>query len=224
MANVVKLECRMDYADPTAGYGPYAITTWHASWNPLTSEAESCAASLRNGVMAFFNNTTDSTRKVCEYLSSVLSGTAHFRWFDMSDSPPVLGHDLADGSIAVTTTGDALPPQVAACFTTRCEPYGGHRRQSFYNRQFIGPLNSLTLDGDSARPSANFRTTLSEGFDELLDAMDTFGADLGRPCVYSPTNDSSGLVYEAWVDNAFDIQRRRKFDPTTKTYTPGLLP
>lgn len=216
MANVVKLECRMPYTNDDEAYGPYAITTWHASWNDLTGDAESCAEALRLGVVDFFNATGPSGRKVNEYLSSILSGVAQFRWFDWSLPKPRPGHELPNATIAVTTTGDALPPQVAACLSTKCDPYGSHRRQSFYNRQFIGPLNDLTLSGDSGRPSPNFRVTMAEGYQKLLDRLDIVGIDIARACVFSPTHDSSGLVTSYWCDDAFDIQRRRELDPTVK--------
>ena len=215
MANAVKLEWRMLYADEES-YGPYAITTWHASFTPLDSDAETCANQLRAGVGSFFDTNGGSGRKVQEYLSSLLTGVVKVRYFDLSDPAPRPGIEMDDYSLTISTTGDALPPQVAACISTQCDPYAGHRRQSFYNRSYIGPLNSLTLFGDTGRPSDNFRHTLVEGYQNLVETLDTFGVDSARPCVYSPTHDSSGLVTSYWTDDCFDIQRRRGLESTNK--------
>jgi hypothetical protein len=121
-----------------------------------------------------------------------------------------------------TGTDDALPNEVALCLSFRCDPYGGHRRQSFYNRVYLGPLittanTSITATGPG-RPSGDFRDDVLAAYQKLQDKLDVFGPDVARHVVYSPTHDSSGIVTSAWVDDAWDTQRRRGVEPTEKNY------
>lgn len=219
--NVIRLESRLLF-DEVDTYGAYACQTWHFSYNDTVANAVDTADDARDAIQIFFA-TTNGSGSVGDFLSSHLTGAIEYRWWDLNDydpGPPVVypeATQLANGSIAGGVGSSSLPTQVATCLTEQCNPYGGHRRQSFYNRQYIGPLSGAAIT-TGGRVIADWRTLMLEAYGNVNDHLDGLGPDREHVCVYSPKHNSSGLVIDAWVDDVFDIQRRRALAPHTKTH------
>ena len=219
MANGVSVTSRWPFLGEV-GYGPYAENTWHASYNPLLSTADDCATAMKNGIVAFWAQSVTHLTSMSRWLAPCMGPTVSFSYVDWEDEDNV-SVPMPDEGFTVGTA-DGLPNEVGLVLSFKCDPYGGHRRQSFYNRVYLGPFittanTSLTSTGPG-RPSGNLRDDILAGYTNLVEAMDIFGADAGRHCVYSPTHDSSGLVASAWVDDAWDTQRRRGVEPTEKNF------
>lgn len=219
MAHVVRIESRLPY-DDTFTWGPYAINTWHVSYNPLVADVldspEATAESARNGIIEYFTWLDEDDVALQGFMSPLLTGHIEFKWWDLDETTPV-AHDMADGTFT-PGTNDPLPTQVALCQTTKCDPYGGHRRQSFYNRQYIGPFNIAALENDTGASQEALRLRMLRGLDQYGTHFDDLTVDYAHPCVYSTKHDSSGLITAAWVDDRFDIQRRRASAINTKTH------
>mgnify|MGYP003291548350 CR=1 FL=1 len=136
--------------------------------------------------------------------------------FDLADPEPRVPihveNDFYFGG-AVPSAAN-LPTEVAACLSFHSGYESGAVNARRRNRVFIGPLNLSTVADDafdSPRPSSGFIT-------DLLDAAEAL-FELGAPLMatYSPTDNAARWpVVLAWVDNAFDTQRRRGPDPTTR--------
>lgn len=80
-------------------------------------------------------------------------------------------------------------------------------------RIYIGPLKTTT--STNGRPNSTAITTLAT-------ASSALGIDLNAVadttwCVWSPTSGTAVPITDGWVDNAFDTQRRRGWDPTSRT-------
>src|SRR5678816_1173200 len=85
MANGVTVTQRWIYANELS-YGPYAENSWHASYNPLVSDAEQCAESLKAGIVAFWAQSAVHEDSLSLWLADSLDSTAQFSWVDWEDS------------------------------------------------------------------------------------------------------------------------------------------
>lgn len=159
--------------------------------------------------------------QIATFLSVWLSGHIVHKLYEMSDPEPRIprvqtGQDIVPGS-------GALVNEVAVCLSFRGAYESGLPNARRRGRVYIGPL-AEGAQGPSTpkRPSDNIRTALLAGAQALKGALD------GTPwdwVVYSPT--TAGIspgaagagfpVVQAWVDDAFDTQRRRGVAPTMRT-------
>ena len=213
MANGVTITARLPYID-SMSYGPYAENNWHFSYNPLVTLTPDLAADYgRSALIEFYQS-------VGSHLACSLDETIEFSWVDWEDADNI--SIPMDPSTFTGSTTNALPNEVALCLTFKCDPYGGHRRQSFYNRVYLGPLavttNASLVSNAPGRPTQTFRDDILEAYQLLQDDLDIIGVDGARHAVYSTTHDSSGLVTSVWVDDAWDTVRRREVDATVKDF------
>jgi hypothetical protein len=114
--------------------------------------------------------------------------------------------------------------EVALCASFHATPIAGVRKQSTSGRVYLGPLNHAAQELNTGRPSSNFLDVLRLAMIELNAASNSSAVGGHKWVVYSPTLDKS-LAYTGptdfpvvggFVDNAFDTQRRRGLDPSTR--------
>ena len=106
-----------------------------------------------------------------------------------------------------------LPSEVALCLSFQAPRIPGQIQNRRQGRVYIGPLN--TGVASAGRPSSTARSTLAA-------AAGVLGVDIqtdtdGFWAVWSAMNGTTAEVEEGWVDDAFDTQRRRGLQRTTKT-------
>lgn len=154
------------------------------------------------------------------HLSPFLSGTATHKVYELNDPTPRVPRRTIDDNITVGSSG--LPNEVAVCLSYRGTYESGEINARRRGRVFIGPLATTASDGGNApRPSSAIRTALLNGCLAIQAALASTPWDW---VVYSPTlagvspgAASAGTpVVQAWVDDAFDTQRRRGLAPTTR--------
>jgi hypothetical protein len=179
------------------------------------------------------------------YLGGSLSGTGGGQLCEFfkltAERPPPgtgLGPPVFSGNIQFTTapTTAQLPGEVSICIsldgtkiTDAEEGTGGTRPASRKrNRKYIGPVGVNTQDSipttNESRPLATVRQILVNAvISRLIDGLIAKGWALTG---FSPTNWQTFPVLSVWSDNAWDIQRRRGEDPTSKVQeaTPQTLP
>lgn len=112
-------------------------------------------------------------------------------------------------------SSNALPDEMSCCLSFKCTnttiPFS-HQR----GRVYIGPLNYDAVAAVSAgdvRPDATFASRMLDAGQRLADfakAEDSFWG------IYSPTSNAMNRVEGLWVDNAFDVQRRRGAAPSSR--------
>lgn len=151
-------------------------------------------------------------------LDGHLNGTAH-------GSPQI----TAQWSLGSTSELTPMPSEVAVAlsfrgdygstpeFGTELGPKGGRERlrARHRGRVFIGPLGLNALDSDSTtkRPfvKATARSAITTAAKVLMDV------DEPRWGAWSRKNSAVYPLVECWVDDAFDVQRRRGEDPVVRT-------
>lgn len=117
----------------------------------------------------------------------------------------------------ITVTKQNLPPlpfDCAAVVTFAAQPVSGIRVQSLRNRIYLGGLTTGPND-PTGRISSSFRTTVATGYNALVSALEADGEF--EHVVYSTKRDEVFTVWNAWMDNQWDTQRRRDQKATARS-------
>lgn len=144
-----------------------------------------------------------ATATIASILSIVIdTSVSEYRVYDLGEAAPRTPHVRSLGWSG--TGGGGLPNELSACISYYASSNVKRRR----GRIFMGPLSSAT-------------TTLPTGDQDVRVHPTTIGilaagaADLANTTedvtweVYSRMDDDFFPITAGWVDNAFDIQRRR---------------
>ena len=126
--------------------------------------------------------------------------------YDVEGAPP---HDplvTSTKNPAATLTSPSMPSEVALCLSFR-----GGLRPWQRGRIYLAPW--LMGMGAADRPSAAQRTQALN----LADSFSSLGGANIDWVVWSHNRHSAIQVNYAWVDDAWDTQRRRGLAPTTRT-------
>lgn len=156
------------------------------------------------------------------FLAACLTGTADVNIYRLQDPSPRVPV-ITDTFTFAPDNQVPLPSEVAVCLSFQGVPLAGVNQARRRGRIYIGPLSVLSLEGvnagDTTGPSpARVAPTL---ITRIMAAADQLGSDSTAAgfewSVYSPTANTMTEIDNGWVDNAFDIQRRRGETATSRT-------
>lgn len=157
-----------------------------------------------------------STRPIAQWLSPWVQRDAELRAYDM-ESPPDRVPTIRALDLGTVPSSAGLAEEVAMVITLHgaVPPALSSRRRG---RIYIGPLNSFCFVGGSttekSHPQPTLLADLAEAATELADMSET-GM---RWSIHSITPSSNYVpIAGGYIDDAFDTQRRRGPDPTTRT-------
>lgn len=184
------------------------VNTWHfALINDFIADLDLPATALQN----FYNN-------LATYISSDIDpNNMRLKVYDLEDPEPRSPkYDGPLGTMNNTTGGDPLPEELSVCLSYRAVYESGENPARRRGRIYIGGLGAATLPGTGVprRPAAAFRTALKNAGQTLLNA--SVAATEWNWIVYSPTAGIGNVVVGGWVDDAWDVQRRRGVERTVK--------
>lgn len=192
------------------------VNTWHFDTFDGGVDRETDFANLVTDLTAFY-------QAIDGYLSIGLQPSIEFVGYDLGDSEPRA--PFADDTAALTLSASSgIPSEVAICLSYQGQRVSGQSQAQRRGRLYIGPLGAnvlgTSIDGQH-RPAAAFVTALAGAGTALL--ASTYAGTWWR--VFSPTRAAQGgglslamtPVTDGWVDDAWDIQRRRGAQPTTRT-------
>lgn len=173
-------------------------------------------------LQAFYEDVpTGAAGPVGALLSPVIPNSGHeIRIYNLSDSMP--RPIRATGAIVLPTRSTSgLPSEVAMCLSwnaarTAGTPVGRTRGRIYLGPLVLGATQTTVIAGD-IRPDTAAMTTLASAGLSLL----TPGG-VGDPVlvIYSRTDGQARPVVSCYVDNAFDTQRPRGADPTSRIVRP----
>ena len=147
----------------------------------------------------------------------VLPEASVYRAYDLDDPEPRAPVLEEVFDVGTTGTGDALPPELAVVVSFEAPQQSGEPQARRRGRLYFGPLDNV-LNGTTGQ----IGTAVVDDFVNALDTLLTTNAaaTTWAWAVYSRANDSAIEVTHGWVDNAFDIQRRRGLAPTYTVDVP----
>lgn len=229
------LRAQVALANDTAEARDVAVNTFHFSCSGVGTEAQEHADIL--AALTGFYQAIDT------HFSANLSTTARLKLYDLEDVPPRAPIDDDLFTIAPNAGAPTIPNEVACCLSFRRAYTSGVSRRRSRGRIYLGPLDSSII-GDSTgdvRPTSTFRSAVTAAVDAWLfpvpapnsssviewcvfSRSDALGLAVGEaPPADEPTYTAAQLadgfhqIDVAWVDDAFDTQRRRGLRATTRT-------
>jgi hypothetical protein len=152
------------------------------------------------------------------YLSPVIAQNAHsVKYSLLPGTPPNYPFLESTFNLVAAPAGSALPDEIAVCMSFQGTRGAGFPQARRRGRIFFGPLDSTAATGN--RPAGAFTAALANQGNNIDFAVAALGAGYGWG-VWSPTDGSFTPVVNGWVDNAFDVQRRRGVRPTGRNVFP----
>jgi hypothetical protein len=150
----------------------------------------------------------------------VLNDTVEIRVYDMGTPPGQRFPILLERNIGPLGTGTVLPEEVAACITW----VAGANRPRSRGRTYIGPLanTALTVENGRTKITTGFRTSMAHAANFLQKRSHLDPTQGVRLHLWSPSDGVMKEVSGGWVDDAFDTQRRRGPEPTSR-FSFGLF-
>jgi hypothetical protein len=152
---------------------------------------------------------------ITSWLSPVLSGLSNeIKYSLLPGTKPNYPFEEDVFSISPVPTGSALPDELAVCMSFQGDRQAGFPQSRRRGRLYIGPLDSTAASAN--RPNPTILAGLGTAAATLKLAVDAIGGTAAW-CVWSTVDQASVPVADGWIDNAFDVQRRRGVLPTSRT-------
>lgn len=179
------------------------VNVWHAD----------CTL-LANGDQEFVDDLAAFYESIKGLLSANVALTGHrLIAYNMTDPEP-RAPIIEQGFTFSATGSQAMVPELAICLSFQADRISGVSQARRRGRVYIGPLNnSVTSTTD---PSV--ATSVHEGIKDAGADLLSFSLASAnyKWCVYSTADDALYEVSNGWVDNAFDIQRRRGLEASVR--------
>lgn len=156
---------------------------------------------------------TPGTSALQTKLSSKLGTAATAKVYDLGETAPrVVKNSNQAFSISPATTGKPLPHEIALCLSYKSDLASGDVAARHRGRIYFGPFQDTVLASDGT-PDSTIVNILA-GIGSYLSNLEPVTG--WHWAVRSTAADASYTVTNGWVDNAWDTQRRRGEDPTTR--------
>lgn len=181
------------------------VNTWHvqADTEPLSADFAGQCTAFRNFYQAMSGSWSN---RVATTGNSV-------KFYDLSDPKPRV--PVYEGNLGTLTVSasDTGPLELCLCISFQGTPVSGVPQARKRGRIYLGPLSKGTIGYD--RPQSALRSAMASAASTLLAAsLDTGAGALG---VWSGVANAFTPYTGGWIDDEWDIQRRRGQRPTTRT-------
>jgi hypothetical protein len=195
-----------------------AINSWFAA--TTADDAEELWDSIKLNVYNFYYYTNDDqTNPIGSYMSKVIDRPrVNIKVYDLSKPDGTPPFDTETATLPPPLSGGFdLPLQVALCasFRSSLNELAGSTQLPLARRSgraYIGPLNSHAINDDPTAayplPDALFISDLVAASKQLVNNNTR---DFGI-AIYSRASNQYTIMESGWVDNEWDIQRRRRVD------------
>lgn len=205
----------------TSGLPEDAVTnTFHFS--RVSADYETAVGVIATALQNFYNDPPGpaTTFPIANFINDQISRASNackINCYNGALPPTSRTPDTTVFTLAAAASSNSLAAETALCLsfmdTTAVLAPAPRRR----GRVYIGPLNFDAVGSESAgdiRPDSTFVSRLNAAAEALYDEVLAGGVNW---VVYSPTNDAVYTIDTSWVDNAFDVQRRRGAKPSSRT-------
>lgn len=189
--------------------------TWH--WDSDAPYSGTVRAGIETKLTNFY-------QAIDSYLpSQLLDSTATVRVYDLSDPEPRVPKDTFTIALTMGAT-DPYPSEIALCLSFKGASESGANMKRRRGRIYLGPICSSnhTVVGGRVIADPTMVNAIKAAAIAVRDLATTENAKWAvfSPTTYAETTDLDAAfedVTSGWVDNAFDIQRRRGTAPTIRT-------
>lgn len=195
------------------------VNTWHFR---KTSGIVTDFDNVKDMLLDFYDTQPDGAgNKITDFMcQSNLSGNYTVKAYHLTDPlPRTPAYEYQDTIELPSAIG--MPTEVAAVLSFQAEPASGENQKRKRNRVYIGPFQTNCC-GPYGRIEPELVETMLFAGKALINASDD--SVTWHWNVYSPTDDEAYEIYNGWVDNGFDTQRRRGVRATARGYYSEDLP
>lgn len=194
-----------------------AVNTFHFRTDGLDTETNELADI--NGALTACYQAFD------QLLSPNVGPSATIRHYDLSDAEPRV--PIGESTFTLTPGTAPYPNELAVCVSFQGSRVSGTSQRRRRGRVYIGPLGgaSIVVDdvGDVVIASAD-RLTIANAFGAMIPEVPGTSTSFISWSVFSrATFAATGSldaafvpIVDGWIDNKFDIQRRRGTAPTSR--------
>jgi hypothetical protein len=190
------------------------VNTFHFLGDPADASA---MAQLLLDIRAFYTLDLSTFGAITQYMSAAINEVGwRTELYNLADAEPrVPFEEETWPNISSGFSGVSGPAEISLVLSFQGDPTSGVSQARRRGRLFIGPLGTLS----TARPGANIRAVWAAAGSAFIDITSATWV------VYSPTLDALGAtllasateITNGWVDDAWDVQRRRGVSPTMRT-------
>jgi len=167
-----------------------------------------------DGYEDFCNDLEIFYNDVDTFLSSTLATSGHtMTVYDMTDPEPRAPVFVNSFTIGATNT-ETLPPEMAVCVSFQGERISGTPQARRRGRIYLGPLGNIMQSATNPVVASTTVSAIATAAGDLLAA--SIASTSYNWCVFSVADDLLVNVAAGWVDNAFDVQRRRGIEATSR--------
>lgn len=141
------------------------------------------------------------------------SGEITLRVFDLADPQPRSPIHEITTTPGMSNDSGQLPAELAVCLSFRAQNVSGQPKGRRRGRLYIGPWGSSANSSSTGRVNGAVQASVLAAAGALWDATTGNVSESVTWEIYSPTDDLMHEVARVFVDDAWDIQRRRGVDP-----------
>lgn len=187
------------------------VNTWHF-YNTNTLPPTDFD-NVRDMLRDFWTVASTGSPLVNYLTNTQITSTCTVKAYNYDDTPPRAPVYESSFTLTGLGAGSPLPTEMAVCLSYQAAKESGLPQGRRRNRIYLGPFNTSAND-TGGRPASALRTAMIRAITDLeAAAQASVSWDW---VVYSPTNADQYVVNDAWVDNAWDTQRRRGLQPTSR--------
>ena len=141
------------------------------------------------------------------YFSPLIAQNGHdIKYSHLPGTPPNYPFEEDVWNFASAPSGTAIPEELAVCLSFQGIRTAGYAQARRRGRIYVGPFDGTALT--ATRPTPALITAMGTAAATLKSSVGAIGGTSAWT-VWSPTDAASVEVNDGWIDNAFDIQRRR---------------
>lgn len=181
-------------------------------WHFQTAVDEEPYADLANTLQAFYNTLAGG-------MPGYVATNGHMiKMYDLADTKPRAPvYETTYNFTGSPPTGEGMASEICICVSFQGVRVSGQDQKRRRGRVYIGPFNES--QNDDGRPASGFVTGVRDAAEDILEASNL--ATDWKWVVHSIVNNNNVVVDNGWVDNAWDIQRRRGVEATSRSVFVG---
>lgn len=178
------------------------------SWCFTLDSASTAGTMLTPILKAFYDS-------IVSYYSPVIAQNGHeIKYSALPGVMPNYPFDTDIFNLGAAPAGGKLPDELAIVLSFQGIKAAGAPQARRRGRLYLGPLDTAAATDN--RPATACLTAIANAATTLKASVIALGGN-SRWSIWSVADQVGVLVDNGWVDNAFDVQRRRGVLPTSRT-------
>lgn len=179
------------------------------SWAFMGTDPIADSTALTSALRVFYNSW------ITTYMPSTIAQNGHeVKYYDLPGLTPNYPVLESTFNLASAPAGSPLPSELAICLSFQGARTPGLPQARRRGRVYVGPLAAGAQT--SGRPTAALTTILATAASTLKSTVDALAGDT-EWAIWSVADQAPVDIVGGWVDNAFDVQRRRGLEETSRT-------